>query len=110
MNAIIDTKSEDIADICRRHGVRRLEVFEPAAAGVPFGGFSGPECSELGFLLEFEQDSRGLAQVGRIMDLEEDLHKLLKRRVGVVQRHVIENNPSPSRRQAILSHLELVYG
>ena len=111
MNAIIDTKYEDIAELCRRHGVRKLGMFEPAVAGVPLCGFHSSESCEVGFLFEFEEDSRGgFKQVGRMMKLEEDLQKLIQREVAVVRHHVIENNPSPSRRRKILSHLEPVYG
>ena len=110
MNAIIDTKSEAIAELCRRHGVKQLGMYEPAVAGVPLCGFHSSESCEVGFLFEFEEDSRGFKQVGRMMKLEKDLQKLIQREVAVVRHHVIENNPSRFRREAILSHLEPVYG
>ena len=111
MNAIIDTKYEDIAELCRRHGVKQLGMFEPAVAGVPLSGFNrGSQDCEVGFLFEFEEDSIGFAQVGRMMDLQEALQELIQREVAVVQHHIIENNPNPSRRRKILSHLEPVYG
>lgn len=111
MNAIINTKSEAIAELCHRHGVRQLGMFEPAVAGTDLCGFSrGSRSCEVGFLFEFEQDSKGFKQIGRMMALQEDLQKLVQREVAVVQHHIIENNPSQYHRQAILSHLEPVYG
>ena len=111
MNAIVDTKSEAIAELCRRHGVKQLGMYEPAVAGVPLCGFNrGSESCEVGFLFEFEEDSRGLKQVGRMMDLQEDLQELIQREVAVVRRYTVENYASPSRRRKILSHLEPVYG
>ena len=111
MNAVVTTKSEGIAELCRHHGVRKLGVFEPAVAGTHLSGFSRDgRCCELGFLFEFEQDSKGLDQIGRMMDLQEALEELLKRECAVVEHHLIENNPNPYRRKAIMSHLEPVYG
>ena len=111
MNAIINTKSEAIAELCRRHGVKQLGMFEPAVAGVPLSGFNrGSEDCEVGFLFEFEEDSRGLAQIGRMMDLQEALQQLIQREVAVVEQYTVENYASPSRRKKILSHLEPVVG
>lgn len=110
MNAIVNTKSQDIAEICRNHGVRRLEVFDPVAAEVSVANYSGPEPCEVGFVIEFEQDSIGLAHVGRMMKLEKALENLLQCRVGLKRRRAIENGRNPRRRERILSHLEAVYG
>ena len=110
MNAIINTKSEAIAELCRRHGVKQLGMFEPAVAGVPLCGFHRSESCEVGFLFEFEEDSIGFDQVGRMMDLQEALQKLIQREVAVVQHQTVEKYARSSRREAILSHLEPVYG
>ena len=110
MLPIITEKSADIAEICRRHGVRQLGVFDPETAGTSIGTFAGTDHGEVGVVIEFEQDSRGLAQIGRLMKLEEALGKLLQHRVGLAQRRAIEQSENPNRRKAILSNLESVYG
>ena len=106
MHLILAEKHAGIAEICRCYGVRRLAVFGSAARG---GDFS-PERSDVDFLVEFEQDLRGFDHIGRLMDLEESLQKLLQRPVDLVERCIIEGSPNHIRRNAIMSDLEAVYG
>ena len=49
MIELIDNRREQIADLCRRHGIRRLDVFGSAATG----SFD-PASSDVDFLAEFE--------------------------------------------------------
>ena len=52
MHAAIADKREELAELCRRYGVARLEVFGSAARGVDFD----PEASDADFLVEFDPD------------------------------------------------------
>lgn len=57
MHPLIDQKRAEILHICRRHPVRRLEVFGSAARGWDFD----PATSDADFLVEFSPESkRGL--------------------------------------------------
>lgn len=49
MHASIETKRSELADLCRRHHVRRLDLFGSAATGEFVVG-----TSDLDFLVEFE--------------------------------------------------------
>lgn len=51
MHHEIDSKIEEIAEICRRYGVERLDVFGSAARGIDFD----PENSDVDFLVEFQE-------------------------------------------------------
>lgn len=106
MHPLITENSAGIAAICRRHGVRQLAVFGSAARGEDFE--TGR--SDVDFLVEFETNKRGLAKVGQLMDLREDLAHILQRPVDLIQRRTIENSRNPIRRQSIMRDLEAVYG
>ena len=49
----IADKREELAELCRRYAVARLEVFSSAARGTDFN----PETSDADFLVEFSPDS-----------------------------------------------------
>lgn len=53
MIASIEQIAPQIADLCRRHGVRRLEVFGSAASGESFD----PQRSDVDFVVEFAEDA-----------------------------------------------------
>ena len=53
MHPLIAQNRSAIVRVCRQHGVRRLEVFGPAARGIDFD----PERSDADFLVEFEPGS-----------------------------------------------------
>ncbi len=62
--AISDKKGE-VAELCRRYGVARLEVFGSAARGTDFG----PRSSDADFLAEFKlDDDRAGADIQRFID------------------------------------------
>ncbi len=50
MNGLVRTKQDALAELCRRHGVSRLELF-----GSGVGSMFRPGRSDLGFLVVFEQ-------------------------------------------------------
>ncbi len=54
MHTLIDRRRAEIAMLCRRYGVRQLEVFGSAARGIDFD----PDTSDADFLVEFEPDSK----------------------------------------------------
>jgi len=66
----------EMAEICRRYGVKELSVFGSAARGDLQPG------SDIDLLVEFEPGSRiGLFE---LWDLNDELEKLLQRRVDLV--------------------------
>jgi len=105
MQADIAEKREALAALCRRYGVRRLEVFGSAARGVDFD----PDRSDFDFLVEFEPRT-GLSPSEQFFGLREALEKLLGRPVDLVERKTVEESRNYIRRRAILRHAETVYG
>jgi len=102
MHAAIEQHREEIADICRRFGVRRLEVFGSAARGTDFN----PATSDADFLVEFLAD-RSSRSLGQYFDLSYALEKALGRPVDLVEPAVVRN---PYVRASIDRTRELVYG
>ena len=82
---IADRKNE-IAGICRRYDVSRLEVFGSAARGEDFN----PESSDADFLVEFRPDS-DLQPFDRYFDLLDALKEALGRPVDLLQPGAIRN-------------------
>lgn len=87
MHPAIEEKRKEIEAICRRHGVKRLEIFGSAARGEDFD----PDKSDADFLVEFETSARK-PWFGEYFDLKEDLSALLGRPVDLVQIKAV-NNP-----------------
>ena len=74
---IIEHRRQGIADLCRRHAVKRLELFGSAARG----GFS-PVTSDLDFFVEFiSYDTPTIAD--QWFGLQEDLEQLLGHKVDL---------------------------
>lgn len=78
MLALLDQSREDISRLCRKYGVRRLEVFGSAARG----DFDPAE-NDLDFLVLFDKKST-LSSFDRFFGLKEDLQKLLGREIDSV--------------------------
>jgi predicted nucleotidyltransferase len=102
MQADIAEKREALAALCRRYGVKRLEVFGSAARGVDFD----PKKSDFDFLVEFEQPT-DLSPFKQFFGFAEALEELLGRRVDLVESSAIQN---PYLRASINRSRELVYG
>lgn len=102
MQPDITEKRDALAALCRRYGVKRLEVFGSAARGVDFD----PDKSDFDFLVEFEPRS-GLAPRDQFFALAEALEELLGRRVDLVEPSAVRN---PYLRASIDRSRELVYG
>lgn len=75
---------EAIADLCRKYGVHKLELFGSAASG----DFD-PARSDVDFFYEFDADTTNLAD--RFFGLLEDLEALLGRKVDLVSSRDAKN-------------------
>ena len=94
-------QNAELAELCRRHGVARLEVFGSASRGTDFE----PLTNDADFLVEFRLD-RGRASFRQYFDFAEALRRALGRPVDLVEPDVIRN---PYLRAAIDKSSELVY-
>ena len=101
MHAAIADKREELADLCRRYGVARLEVFGSAARGTDFD----LESSDADFLVEFDPDSN-LPPFEQFFGLADALSEALGRPVDLVESHEFRN---PYLRASIDESREVVY-
>lgn len=74
MHTVISDKKEELARLCRRFDVKKLEVFGSAARGVDFD----PSSSDADFLVELDPNS-DLPPFDRYFDLVEELRETLGR-------------------------------
>lgn len=102
MHPTVASKHEQIAALCRRFGVRRLEVFGSAARGSDFD----PATSDIDFLVDFESDPAS-ARFADWLDLKLALESLLGRHVDLVESRALRN---PYVRADIERHKQPVYG
>jgi predicted nucleotidyltransferase len=96
----VSTQRERIGELCRRHRVRRLELFGSAT-----GDDFDPESSDLDFLVEFLPLQRG-EHADAYFGLWEDLEELFRRPVDLVMLRAVRN---PYLLQAIEEQREIVY-
>lgn len=101
MHTTISEKKGELAELCRRHGVERLEVFGSAARGTDFD----PRSSDADFLVEFKLGD-GRATLRQYFDFAEALRRTLGRPVDLVEAGAVKN---PYLRAAIDRSRELVY-
>ena len=100
MIPLITQKQEQIAGLCHRLKVRRLDVFDSAANGT-----FDPQTSDLDFLVEFgEHDTLNLFD--RYFELAESLETLFGRKVDLVRARPFKN---PYFRASVEATKELVY-
>ena len=76
---------EELADLCRKFGVRRLDLFGSASTGT-----DTVRQSDLDFLVEFEAPSSA-AYADNFFGLKEGLERLLDRPVDLVVASAIKN-------------------
>jgi hypothetical protein len=100
----IAEKRDALAELCRRFGVERLEVFGSAARSTDFDR----DRSDADFLVTFTPSARN--DLAAFADLKEALERLLGRPVDLVEREAIEASRNFIRRRAILTEAETVYG
>ncbi len=84
MHALIESNLETIAKLCRRYGVRKLEVF-----GSILRGDFDPVRSDVDILVEFEANAA--ASFTNFLDLKESLESLFGRRVDLVELRAVRN-------------------
>lgn len=79
-----DPHPSELADLCRRYGVRRLDLFGSAATGA-----FDPSRSDVDFLVEFDEDPTRLFD--RYFGLKESLEALFGRPVDLVTESSLVN-------------------
>jgi len=84
LNSIAARKTE-IAELCRRFHVRRLDLFGSAA-----GGAFDPARSDFDFLVEFDADPQAMS-LRTYVGLKEALETLLSRPVDLVEAGAVKN-------------------
>jgi len=105
MHPEIAQETPEIAELCRRYVVRRLEVVGSAARGSDFE----PGRSDADFLVEFGPET-GVPHLKRFFGFEEHLERLLQRPVDLIERSALEKSRDYIRRRSILRERESVYG
>jgi predicted nucleotidyltransferase len=100
MHPLIEPYRQEIAALCQRYAVRRLELF-----GSALRDDFDPARSDLDFLVEFDQN-RDVNLFEAYFDLRSQLAELLGRPVDLVMPSAIRN---PHVRAGIESGRELVY-
>lgn len=101
MHAVISDNKDKLAELCRRHGVARLEVFGSAAREVDFD----PDSSDVDFLVEFDLGSAP-ATLDQYFDFRDALRGALDRPVDLVESAAVRN---PYLRAAIDRSRELIH-
>ena len=100
MIALVEQKKQSIADLCRRHEVRRLDLFGSAARGDFL-----PERSDLDFIVQFTRTGyAGYADA--FLDFADALEKLLDRKVDLLTERMIRN---PYFRATVEASRQTVY-
>lgn len=93
-------KRPEVAELCRRYHVRRLDVFGSAARGVDF-----TDASDIDLLIEYEPGH--VPSWGPFFDLRESLAALFGREVDLAMDSAIEN---PYLRASIERSRERLHG
>lgn len=101
MHPVIAAHRDEIAALCQRFRVRRLEVFGSAARGADFD----PGRSDVDLICEFEPDAR--CDLIDFFDLKAAFEALLGREVDLLERGALRN---PYLIREIEAQRELVYG
>jgi uncharacterized protein len=84
MSSVLDAHLADLPALCRRYGVRRLELFGSATTGA-----FDPQSSDLDLLVEFNDDLTHLFD--RYFGLKESLEALYGRSVDLVTVGALKN-------------------
>ena len=96
----VEAKRAELADLCRRFGVRRLELFGSAASSR-----FRPGQSDLDFLVEFDPDQPG-SLADRYFELLWALEALFARPIDLLMPSAITN---PYLMKSIAASRELLY-
>jgi predicted nucleotidyltransferase len=91
MIGVVEDRRTEIAALCEKYGVKRLDLFGSAAGE----GFD-PQASDLDFVVSFEeQDPSNLFH--RYFGLTEDLQDLFGRDVDLVMEGALQKSPRFAR-------------
>ena len=101
MLPLIEAHRAEIAELCRRFHVRRLEVFGSAARGTDFD----PARSDVDLLVSYLSDHH--PDIGAYLDLQDALADLLGRKVDLVMEGAVKN---PYVRAGIERSRQPLYG
>jgi len=86
--SLVEDRGEEVGQICRRHGVKRLDLFGSAAGE----GFDDLGDSDLDFVVSFQR--RNPPELfDRYFGLKEDLEELFGRGVDLVMEGAVGKNP-----------------
>jgi len=85
MPTLIDPQLAQVSALCRRYGVRKLELFGSGTTGA-----FDPQTSDLDFLIDFDPD-RNENLFHRYFGLNEDLEALFGRKVDLVMIGTLRN-------------------
>lgn len=85
MIAVLEERRDDVVALCRRFGVRRLDVFGSAVSGK----FDSAR-SDVDFVVEFDPPD-GMARFDAFFEFKESLEELLGRRVDLVDPSALDN-------------------
>lgn len=99
MVPILEEKRDEVAAICRKYGITRLDLFGSAA-----NGDFDPERSDFDFLVEYAPDAPPLEWGGVV--LREELAEALGRKVDLVRLARVRN---PYLRRSIEAHPRELY-
>lgn len=102
MLPLIETKRAEIAELCRRYHVRRLDVVGSAARGNDFD----PLRSDVDFLVEFDRGHSEALSLKTYFGLKESLEAALGRPVDLVEPQATRN---PYLRASFERSRELVF-
>lgn len=99
MIALVADHKEEIAALCKKHGIVRLEIFGSAATGK-----FDPETSDLDFIADLGAYDQGVTK--RFINFANDLEQLFGRSVDLLTVQPIKN---PYLKRSIDRSRELVY-
>jgi hypothetical protein len=86
MIGVIDQNRPAVADLCRRFGVRKLELFGSAATDE-----FNPNRSDLDFIVEFPPEYDFGPWLSRLSQFEQSLADLFGRRVDLITPSALRN-------------------
>ncbi len=101
MTLKINAYMDELTELCRKYGVKRLELFGSAAQGR-----FDPQHSDVDFVVDFAEE-HPLGAFEQYFGFKEALEQLLERSVDLVEEKAIRN---PYFRQAIAQDRTMIYG
>ena len=101
MNPLANANRDEIAAFCRRWQVVELALF-----GLALRDDFGPD-SDIDLLVSFDPDAR--PTLFDVVRMQEELSRVLGRKVDLVTRRAVETSRNYIRRRAILGSAQVVY-